>query len=997
MAAFVLFPANATTHGACILYRVSVMVRIHHLVMLFITFACHASLRCQPIQNGGGGNVRGGAVPVPRSHGSDPLLHGGDSAASAHATAIDRPPHALPGREAGRTRRVSGIAADEAPPVPAVARAAGGCPNPNNWNIWYFGFNAGLDFNSGNPVALDDGALATEEGVATMCDDDGSLLFYTDGVTIWNRMHAVMLNGTSIGGSQGSTQSAMIVPLPGSRSQYYLFTPSDWLNTSPVLSYSIVDMKLDGGLGGVTAKNITLHDSVAEQVAAVMHGNCGDIWIVTHGMFNNSFLAFRLTRAGLQTSPVISAIGPFSAGAGNIFGCLKFSRDGKRLCCLRGNNAVDPTVVVYDFDNHTGIVSNPIVLADHDEIRNAYSMEFSPSGRYLYVSNLLSENLYQYDLAAPNAAAIRASKRTVVGTSSEMSCLQLGPDDRIYITSRYTPFLSVINAPDQPEPACGFQQNSIGLHGRNAGRGLPCVIAGYYSRGVVINGPRSSCLADSLVTCSATMSTCSRAGLTWRVAGNGEIVSAADTVVTVRLKDTSGVWVILEAVDNCGRLTDSILIARSGARIDLGADTTLCSGTSLTLDAGPGFAGYRWQDGTPTETYQAGGPGIYWVEVTTSGGCIARDTIQVFPGDTNAAVNLGPDTTLCSGSVITLDAGAGFASYRWQDGSTGRSLAAVQPGKYWVEVHGRCGSSSSDTVVIAAGSPVISLGSDTSVCGAVDMLLDAGAGFSSYEWQDGSTGRTYHATAPGLYTVHAHTGACDVAASIRITATLPVSGASVLAETPAAEIAPGSTVAVPLLLTVTGGRDSLIGHAYRAVVRFNRTLLLPTGDTPVGTIQGNDRVITVTGVVGASDLLAQMQFIVLLGDSERTAVAVDSFQVAGTCGIDATLQGGSIGVATCRSGGTRLLASAARARLAVREGDAAGRSAVIDYTVMERGATRLTLVNALGERMRVLADGSSNPGDYTLTLDASGMAAGPYFLLLETPTEALVEKFMVWK
>jgi len=45
-------------------------------------------------------------------------------------------------------------------------------------NVWYFGENAGIDFNSGVPVALTDGQLDTLEGCATISNGAGQLLFY---------------------------------------------------------------------------------------------------------------------------------------------------------------------------------------------------------------------------------------------------------------------------------------------------------------------------------------------------------------------------------------------------------------------------------------------------------------------------------------------------------------------------------------------------------------------------------------------------------------------------------------------------------------------------------------------------------------------------------------------------------------------------------------------------------------------------------------------------
>ena len=122
---------------------------------------------------------------------------------------------------------------------------------------WYFGVNAGLDFFGGPPVAIYGGAMATTEGCATISDNNGNLLFYTDGVTVWNRNHQVMPNGTGLMGGISSTQSSICIPLPGSTLIYYLFTVAE-IGGPNGFRYSIVDMSLQGGNGDVVAnsKNI---------------------------------------------------------------------------------------------------------------------------------------------------------------------------------------------------------------------------------------------------------------------------------------------------------------------------------------------------------------------------------------------------------------------------------------------------------------------------------------------------------------------------------------------------------------------------------------------------------------------------------------------------------------------------------------------------------------------------------------------------------------------
>ena len=117
---------------------------------------------------------------------------------------------------------------------------------------WYFGENAGIKFHpDGSVTALLDGQLNTKEGCATISDSNGNLLFYTDGSKIWNKNHQLMLNGTGLLGHWSSTQVATIVPLPGSTHLFYVFT-LDFETNSNGFRYSIVDLDLDGGLGGVT-------------------------------------------------------------------------------------------------------------------------------------------------------------------------------------------------------------------------------------------------------------------------------------------------------------------------------------------------------------------------------------------------------------------------------------------------------------------------------------------------------------------------------------------------------------------------------------------------------------------------------------------------------------------------------------------------------------------------------------------------------------------------
>ena len=216
--------------------------------------------------------------------------------------------------------------------------------------IWYFGNNAGLDFNSGSPVALTNGKLVTKEGCTTISDKNGNLLFYTDGRVVYNKNHQIMPNGFGLLGHNSSTQSAIIVPKPNNPNIYYIFTVDQPLpanaDDNPLndldppnngLNYSQVDMTLNNNLGDVviTEKNIPLitynpNDSeetkykCSEKVTAVQHGDGISFWVITH--FINNFYSFKISTQGVNKIPV-KTITPLNIPIGgyipNAMGYLK--------------------------------------------------------------------------------------------------------------------------------------------------------------------------------------------------------------------------------------------------------------------------------------------------------------------------------------------------------------------------------------------------------------------------------------------------------------------------------------------------------------------------------------------------------------------------------------------------------------------------------------------------------------------------------------------------
>jgi hypothetical protein len=337
---------------------------------------------------------------------------------------------------------------------------------------WYFGVLGGLDFTGGTPVAIS-GSLNSSEGTAAISSAGGNLLFYTDGVSVWDSTDAVMPNGSGLTGDISSTQSAIIVPSLTFSNQYYIFTTA--ADGGPAgCRYSIVNMGLNGGLGDVTAsKNIPVTDSVTEKLCAVRDASNTGYWIMIHKWGSNKFYAYHLTASGLS-APVISAVGSVHTASPtafqNTYGQMKFNMCGDKLALAMGYLN---TVELFDFDNSTGAVSNPITLPMGYHV---YGVEFSKNSGLLYVTSYdPSSTLNQFNISLITQPLIAASKVSL-SNMSDLYGLQIGPDSKIYVAESFSsPFVGVINSPDTYGTGANFVDNAIVID--PMGNGVMCALS----------------------------------------------------------------------------------------------------------------------------------------------------------------------------------------------------------------------------------------------------------------------------------------------------------------------------------------------------------------------------------------------------------------------------------------------------------------------------------------------------------------------------------------
>ena len=343
-------------------------------------------------------------------------------------------------------------------------------------NNWYFGQYAGVTFNTSPPSALTNGSLITDEGSTAISDRNGNLLFYTDGVTVYNRNHLTMPNGTGLMGNTSSTNSAIIVPKPGDTTTYFIFTSDAAENGFTVgYRYSEVNMTLNGGLGDIINKNILLYSPSTERLTATRHANGIDYWVFTKEWGNNRFKVFKVDCNGVNPNPVISDVGVSHLSPTDFYyagiGAMKASPDGTKVCvALRGGPNCGAEL--FDFDNITGILSNPVFLTGYDPVlMNVFGVEFSPDSKVLYISAGNPGGINQYNISSGNAAIINASKINIASPYWHYS-MQLGPDGKIYLNDYFNSHLSVIDNPNNYGPGLIFSPGTFSLNGGYCIKGL---------------------------------------------------------------------------------------------------------------------------------------------------------------------------------------------------------------------------------------------------------------------------------------------------------------------------------------------------------------------------------------------------------------------------------------------------------------------------------------------------------------------------------------------
>lgn len=629
-------------------------------------------------------------------------------------------------------------------------------------NIWYFGTNAGLDFNTTPPTPLTNGVLATSEGCTSVADKNGSLVFYTDGITVWNKNHLIMANGTALLGNPSATQSAIIVPYPGTYNygtkhfnKYFIVTV-DYNGGTSGVRYSEVDMTQNGGLGSVTAsKNIHLFGSTtSEKICVAQHSNNCDFWVIAKPVGTVNYNAYLISSTGFNTTPIISPAGP---SVSNHLGSLKASLDSKIVTATYGN--APNGLYVYDFDNTSGLLT--FKFSDVSVSGYSYSQEFSPNNNLLYFTALNDPNVYQYDLTAIDNNAFLASKQ-IIGTTSNgigyrMCALQIGSDQKIYAALQGQTNLGVINNPNVAGIGCNYVDMQQDLGGRSCQLGLPAIVTSLIRP---VNQIVLSDSCDKEVIIVSLLDTNKIVGYDWRIyslTNPNILIDSYSTPVFSKQFDSSGYYIV-QAINQYNCFIDTIVdiihilplpsVAITSSNVSCyglnnGSITALGSGTSSPYS-------YLWNNLETATTISSLTPGSYTVNVADTKGCVSQDSAVITePLATLMVDSVSIQHVDCFGNssgsaTLFVSGGTTPYSYSWNTtpSQTTPQASNIPQGNYTYIVTDSNSCTTSASITINEPTVLsLNVSNTVSVCqgasGTLNSVSSGGTGAYSYSWLPG--------------------------------------------------------------------------------------------------------------------------------------------------------------------------------------------------------------------------------------------------------------------
>ncbi len=652
---------------------------------------------------------------------------------------------------------------------------------------WYFGNKAGLVFEGRYPMPLTDGQMNAREGVATISDTTGNLMFYTDGQTVWNMNHEIITQ--DLEGDPLSTMSGYVLPSRIHDKQFAIFTTSTITNGTdgPIVpdggQYYILDFSPANPSGAIINDYSSLGTGPiqvrsVEKILGIPYpaSIIGDTlfnpgyWILSHefdrftykvSRFEEIYEPYDEINVGQQHSNGLNDFGANRGAIGYIVSSLK----GDRIAvAIEGQKMFE----ILRFNNTTGQLSRYMQLPAGDtdnkktKLHQAYGVAFSPSGRFLYGTSRDAGVLYQWDLSNPNTL----EEVYILRSNSENPCgaLQLAPNGKIYVAVNGADYVGVINHPDRLGKRADYTEYGARLIDNETGEGgtstlgLPQFdMSEFKIQHFQYSG---NCYGDTtLLMMAGGVAGGYSQNTTWTIldpetGGMYWIVQADEFITGSWVFPAPGEYDIRIQSRHNGVPLDYVerITIHENPKVKLAEDyTRLCRGDSMVLDAGNG-AFYEWADESyrerkyivTEEDFVALPVQEYRVKVTDYRGCVGWDTVHVEIKNP-PVVEFEYTRSVCgepTGSATVIPKlGVDRYFYRWEDfpENTSNKIENVPGGDYVVYVTSKfegCESANVATVPeLGVANAIIESSAQDTICpGEPVTLTIVGEGATEYQW-----------------------------------------------------------------------------------------------------------------------------------------------------------------------------------------------------------------------------------------------------------------------
>jgi len=610
-------------------------------------------------------------------------------------------------------------------------------------SLWFFGDNAGIDFSKTPPIATSYGKTNSSEGVATISNEDGSLLFYSDGKNVYNRENKLMKNGSGLIGQNGSSaQSPIIVQDPGNNNYFYLFYIGDDFtpSTQGQLRYSVVNMCADSGRGELIlgSRNTLIASDLNERLSCRPMANGDSFWLITSKIGTHEFYAYKITKNGINTTPVKT---DFNLSCGGLIALAKFNHIGTKMAYTNTFKTACNGVWVVDFDSTTGKFSNRISVENNTEA--FYDVVFSPDNKLLYYTDVYQvkdpSKVSQYDF---NTKAITVLKSI---TGNYRFCgLNIAPDGKIYVSENGVTKIHTIDKPNVSGTGCNFNYQSFTLvTGTMARLGMQNETYYYKKLDIIDTLPN---LKDTII--------CEGDNLVYTTGLDITQWSDGSTGKSIQISKPGKYWARL--VYCSAVITDTFEVIVKGKNGNfLGIDTSICKGGIITLTGLSDST--KWNTGETSKKITITNAGKYWAQDKSICG-LAADTLEVKNADSTLTI-FPNDTSICL--PITLTFNVQNDSSFWDNGTIPfRQYQITNGGFHYVQQHTSC-AILYDTFYINEkyGTESFDI-RDTSFCDNQGILNINSPFIDSFYWWDSTTDYRKSFQTEGFYSLSKY-NQCD--------------------------------------------------------------------------------------------------------------------------------------------------------------------------------------------------------------------------------------------